>query len=453
MIEEIDPRHLISASRLDCVIKYDFFRSLITGMDVEACEQRYRWHIAARTGGREPADFHGRPSAKLVVDDYVASGRNLLASMREKGFDKAHAIPVGFDGLLLDGAHRVAAAAAIGLSASIERHARPGYPWDYTWFKDKGASKADLGRLLQSWVRLKPDSSVFVFWGPALHHWDAMQHGLLPDFEIVGEVDLAFGTSEAAAFQSLVLDCYALDTHDLFGMINYIGAKAERMTNAPMFVRVVVGRTTSPHLDSSVAARVVKERLRDLVHPSVDRSMFVSCHASSSYEEALYLAQVFLNPVNIAHVRLRRSARPRDQFITWCERTRKKVLDLGMNLTDVCVVGSGPLEATGLRNATDIDITLRSSLRRRLFDADVTQVQQDLDVVTEGYHRTSERPWISDDHLIESSENHFTMLGLKFASLNLVRDRKRHSRRAKDLLDVELMDRFVDTRALHAPIV
>ncbi len=450
MLEEIDPIHLISASRLDCVVKYDFFRSLMTGMDVQPSELRYRWHVAQRTGGREPADFHGRQSAKTVVDDYVVSARSLLESMRVRGFDKADAVPVGSDGLLLDGAHRVAAAAALGLPISIERHERPGYSWDFSWFKDKGANKANLGRLLHSWVRLKSDSSVFIFWGPVLHHWESMQAALLPEFEVVGGIDLAFGTSEAAAFQSLVLDCYALDTQDLFGMINYIGVKAERLTNSPMFIRIVVGRTTSPNVEPSLAARAVKERLRDMAHPSVDRALFMSCHASSSYWEALYLAEIFLNPVNIAHVRLRRSAKPRDQFITWCESTRKKVLDLGLTLADVCVVGSGPLEAVGLRNATDIDITLRSSLRRRLFDAEVTHVQKDLDVVTEGYHRTADRPWISDDHLIESPENHFTMLGLKFASLSLVCDRKRHSGRAKDLLDVELLGRFVDTRSLRA---
>jgi hypothetical protein len=46
----------------------------------------------------------------------------------------------------------------------------------------------------------------------------------------------------------------------------------------------------------------------------------------------------------------------------------------------------------------------------------------------------------TDDALIFSPERHFNVLGMKFAALDIVRERKRWHGRQKDKADVEMIE-------------
>ena len=137
--------------RLDLVIKYRLFQGLASGTFAPGAEAMYARHILARTGGREP----GRPD-KSNVEQYFAAARALFLSMRARGFDPRHPVPVDQWGRLRDGAHRVACAAVLGLELELTfRTAR--YPirqWGIDWFLAQGFSRRYVNGLLDDVNRI-----------------------------------------------------------------------------------------------------------------------------------------------------------------------------------------------------------------------------------------------------------------------------------------------------------
>lgn len=147
MISRIDPLTLFTPARLDLVVKWRFFQHLRTGTDPDA-ERVYRWHIAERTGGREPGSW------KQSLDDYVAGAGALLAAMTERGFDPACPVNTDPEGRLKDGAHRTACAAVLGLRIAVQQTpARSrSAPWGRAWFEARGIAAADLARIERDYL-------------------------------------------------------------------------------------------------------------------------------------------------------------------------------------------------------------------------------------------------------------------------------------------------------------
>lgn len=145
----VSPRSLLSLDRLDLAVKWRLFRHLIDGGDPDALAV-YRKHIIGRTGGREPGCW------KRCVEDYVSAARELLASMRARGFDPAYPVPVGSNGRIRNGAHRIACALALGIDVAIERIEKPGTAalWDEEWLRRGGLTEAEIARAKDDLTRL-----------------------------------------------------------------------------------------------------------------------------------------------------------------------------------------------------------------------------------------------------------------------------------------------------------
>lgn len=145
----VSPRSLLSPDRLDLAVKWRFFRHLIDQDDPDSVRV-YREHIMGRTRGKEPG------GSKRCVEDYVSGARELLISMQVRGFDARHPIPIGSNGRLRGGAHRLACALALGLDAAIDRIDRPGTaaPWDAAWMLSHGMDRTDVERARADWSRL-----------------------------------------------------------------------------------------------------------------------------------------------------------------------------------------------------------------------------------------------------------------------------------------------------------
>jgi hypothetical protein len=95
---------------------------------------------------------------KADTDAYIVDAGKLLLSMSIRGFMPQHAVPVGPDGEVLGGAHRVACALALGISEiAVERKPDKVWApaWDEQWFIDQGMSEGDLERLRQDWEAIR----------------------------------------------------------------------------------------------------------------------------------------------------------------------------------------------------------------------------------------------------------------------------------------------------------
>jgi hypothetical protein len=109
-----------------------------------------------------------------------------------------------------------------------------------------------------------------------------------------------------------------------------------------------------------------------------------------------------------------------------------------MNKEDICIVGSYIMENAGLRKANDIDIICRKNIREKYkipFDRAV-KVNYNVEIVTYGW---AEFMGITDDELIENKKYHNYINGYKIANLDILKQKKLHTLREKDITDLVLL--------------
>lgn len=161
-IVQVSPHTLWTPDRLDIAAKLHFAQHYLgmpspAGADAVAV---YRRHILQRTAGREP-----EATGKASVADYELAFAMLIESMRDQGFQHHAAVPLAPDGRLLNGAHRVAAALALGLPAvPVVRLQAPwsAADWGMRWFLQQGFAPEQINPLLLSWLQWHPYTARFV---------------------------------------------------------------------------------------------------------------------------------------------------------------------------------------------------------------------------------------------------------------------------------------------------
>jgi hypothetical protein len=314
-------------------------------------------------------------------------------------------------------------------------HQGRGTAWGFNWFVENGFTTDELQRLLNAYTYLKPDRvAIFVCYSPARQYWDSFVKTIAQAFYLVGHVDIAID-SELGMYE-VVHDLYAtLEPLSSTGVIN---RKALLLAMAqPLALRVILAERRHDGDDVYEIAGDVKNICREAARDVVAPGSYLGVHAGSSQAETLNLARVLLSANNLRQLRRRRSAGVRAEFLKWLAECRDVCRRSAIALDDICVVGSSPLEVIGVRPSTDIDFTLKSNYRKARYGSGVTHLAPSVDIVTEGYHRSRDRPAICDDNLIDSPEYHFMFRGLKFANPEIVLEQKDFYRRDKDVRDVE----------------
>lgn len=430
-LTSVRPETLVRPQRFDLLVKYDFFRGLMNGGDPIA-EDRYRRHIAARTGG-----FEG---AKQSVDDYVQASSRLLQSLKDHGFRPETPVRIGTgNGLPLDGAHRIAAALALDLEVLVaEEEGIHGGVWDLEWFRQHGFSREELEQLLMRYAALAPAPAVFIFWGPTRGQWPRLLDALAAHLPVAGTLDVKVDAEELPI---LVDDIYA---YRLGPRPNdRIRAKAALLADGPPHVRVVVADVSSAGAGAETVVTATKRALRAIAGRD-ENDFATTLHASDTAAEARYLTQLFFNRNYLRGLEARRHAPLRATFEGWLHDYVSALDARGISRDDACVVGSAVLEAVGLRTSTDIDCIVGQ--REPRFHEGVVSLAAGVDLVTRGYHRRADRgATFSDAEIVANPALHFHVRGLKFANPELVIDRKRQHGRAKDIADVALWSRRATT--------
>lgn len=147
------PTALWSVNRLDISVKILYTLEYLGrplplphAVDIQAL---YRRHIQLRTGGREP----GNPF-KQTVDDYERDFQLLIGAITREGFQSCGAVPLNPDGLILNAAHRLSCALAIGLEQipCFEIKDVQAYDWNISWFLGHRFCASEVSALLHTWA-------------------------------------------------------------------------------------------------------------------------------------------------------------------------------------------------------------------------------------------------------------------------------------------------------------
>ncbi len=161
---------LLRSNRFDVPIKFAFAEALTRGEPPEWLTQAYLDNIRAFNGFFEAIPEKNSP------EDFLRSFRQTFESLRRFGFDaKESRISVNWDGQVVDGAHRLACAAALDLDVIVERSAeRPDYGQFFFEGRGQPVSVSDLtARVVLSYNR---STRLFFVWGCVSPTVDAEIH-------------------------------------------------------------------------------------------------------------------------------------------------------------------------------------------------------------------------------------------------------------------------------------
>lgn len=160
-IQTIKARALLSVYRFDLFAKLIYARKRKT--DCQFARDIYIKHIKAfNPDGREP----GRDD-KISLEDFLRVYDNLLDYFEEADFDATKSIvPVSSDGVILDGAHRVAALAYYDKEVTIAKfeEVTPVCQFDYNYFLQRGLSREVCDLIAREIVQWVPNCFVACFW-------------------------------------------------------------------------------------------------------------------------------------------------------------------------------------------------------------------------------------------------------------------------------------------------
>jgi hypothetical protein len=433
----LNPRSLPLHRRLDIVVKALYARqrlgAFLTRQGADA-RRLYIQHIHLRTGGVEPND----EARKRSIDDFVSQFDALIDSMAREGFDPSHPVPWSQEnGLPLNGAHRIAAALAVGCKIVLQLRPGLGGSWGMDWFTTHGFSRDDRDLLLRAWAEIKgPQACIVLLWSPVEAQWNAIERSVARNLSVVEArtVELPRG-----AFSELVNDIYSFDWGPRTG--ENIARKIDLL--APFVPRLRVLFCELPVNAQADVPRRLKIALRDAYAHVSPVDHFTTLHVSESKAETEHLLRIFANRNNLHWLRRRPPLRAR--FVEVLAEMRAAIDARRIAADDCCVVGSSILDALGLRAADDVDFTLKSALRFAQFHGGVTHLTPRVDVVAFNYPRSfSAAPDLTDDEMIATPEAHFHVRGIRFADPHIVLTRKQHQRRDKDLRDVGLLGQFLD---------
>jgi hypothetical protein len=100
---------LLHPSRFDLMAKYLYVKSIDKNLDTDFFRELYNKHLITFNGCKElPDNSIGETAiAKNNIEDFVNSFNNLIENMKKNGFDERFPIPIGNNGIIINGAHRL----------------------------------------------------------------------------------------------------------------------------------------------------------------------------------------------------------------------------------------------------------------------------------------------------------------------------------------------------------
>jgi len=431
----IKPSKLLVPTRLDIAVKLLYAQMALNRQsryDEEYIKRLYRQHIMIRTGGAEP--YAGQ--TKSTLHDYEFYFNELIKDMSRSGFDLDDPIQIsGIDGQVLNGAHRLAVAIALDLekvSFRVDRTSE-GRAWDMQWFKNNGFKTIDLEAISEAWLDARPkESNIAIFWPPLIDQFDKALDILSENAALIQAFRYDFG----AGFEEFVFDVYSFQHGATVQKTQrHIVEKAARLSSFGSEVAIAV-------FDTPQNADSLKANLREKLKQN-ELSIFDTLHIADSSAERASLAAMVLDRHNLMSYTL--TPPLSDHIVDRIDKLNNLLDSKKLPRESVCVVGGSVLELWGIKQADDLDIVIAPEYRRKLSSSSAVSLGENIDLVNENYFRqlpVEERRGLNDCALVYQKNNNVIRRGIKFANLEFVAEKKRYSRRAKDLSDLRLIGDF-----------
>ncbi len=166
-IESVPARSLLSPKRFDLMSKWLYIDCYMNHKDMTHAIEIYRDNINAFSEGSflEPGQ-----ETKDSFDKYLTRFNELIDEIRAHGFDEhISLIPVGSNGMIMDGAHRVAVCAYFDMEVTVIRFPdkKVVSEYDYDFFRRFLMHDVNMAYMAQIYLSLFQDCYMACIWPKA----------------------------------------------------------------------------------------------------------------------------------------------------------------------------------------------------------------------------------------------------------------------------------------------
>lgn len=379
----------------------------------------------------------------------------LIKSYEEKGYDKTSNIQIGSDLRIWDGSHRIALAMyhkQYQIFCEVMPSIWPIY-YGIKWYIENDFSLAEIAKIQKRYVKLKEDIQVpFVctLWAPVAPFYDEIVDRLKLIYKVVSYTDYSF---DEYNYAQMARKIYAVDDIEKWKIEKKIEYMRQNVLNDQWRIRVVKLQIDRPRFrrkDSNqntlsqecedikrIIRNCYKDKLPNYYHDII-------CHIGDNFYQNVFIDKLFQYYQNEISKNVVKTAN-----IDFLYSIIEFKIDLLLNnipLDDVCVVGSSILAAYEIRKNNDVDFVMSSSCRKRFLSKGVVPFSKNVEMVSENWARSKDKDFITDDELITNPRYHFVYMGIRFANLDILLERKMWQGREKDIEDVELIMSYISKK-------
>lgn len=412
-VQVVRPTELLSPARLDVMAKYVYAQEWIEGIHAEWSTYVYRDHLRVWNEFVE-----GDGSGKSSFEDFKESFDELLIHMTRNGFDDSRGMmPIGRNNVIIDGAHRLAAALALNIPVKVVHFDVQPRLYNYEFFQDCGLNEEILDEMALQHCRLDDRVRVAVLFPVARGHDDEIMQMLQESSVILYRKAI---TISRRGRENLIRLLYEGESwlgdvgRPTAGLLQHVTQRF--VDHEPVTFVFFVGGDDGKN-------RETKNRIRALFNLGND-----PVHINDLHCQTISVAESVLN-ANSRHLLNHARAGDLRNFSELFGLFRQWIAQERLDPRRFCIDGSAVLAAYGLRDANDLDYLYAGE-----------PVIQGPSTLVSCHNAELSHYNIPLNDLVLDPRNYFYFKGIKFLALHLIRKMKTVRGEAKDLSDVYRID-------------
>lgn len=413
---------LLHPCRFDLMAKYLYVKSTDKKLTTDFFKELYTKHLITFNGCKElPDNTRGESTiVKNNIDDFINSLIKLIENMKKNGFNERFSIPVGNNGIIINGAHRLVVSYYFNITPKIINLNEEGnIGYNYNFFLNRNGNPkleekyADTMAL--EYVKHNPNLRTMIIY-PVAFEINKIKQVI----EIIRNYGYIYYHKlirlNVNGINNLIKEMYRGEEWigGVFPNGWSPGGKAERCVinndnNEIIYISIVMN-----NVEKCVE---LKEKCRQIFNIG-KHSLHMSDYNSDTYR----ISSSLLNSNSIHFLN--------NGTNDISESTKKLLKTYFENKIDedYCLTSSIILEMYGLRNANDVDYLHKYDIKLENFGLHSGEWLQ--------YYKENK------DSIIYDPSNYFYFNGLKFASLKVVKEMKERRNEKKDEIDLELIKKI-----------
>ncbi|WP_226038112.1 hypothetical protein [Aquibacillus saliphilus] len=401
-ILDVEPYNLINHKRFDIMAKYIYGEFQENAWNSSWGYRLYENHMWVFNQYDEDDE-----SGKKGIKSFISSFNFTLKSVKDNGFDDTVSLlPINENNVPIDGAHRLTAALLYDKKVSAVKIKNHNLNYNYEFFRNKGLLSKWSDAMTYEYCKLKSNTFIVLLFPNSIEKKEKVKEVLDNFGDIYYEKEVYIKKEGPRNLIKLLAEDEKW-LEDFSGYKNDPEREIGSFFNGDGTIGVLIFETTDFRNLS-----MVKIGLRDIYGES-DFNFYIN----EKHQDTIRLTQMLLNENSIHFLNNAISDSPFKDFEENLNQYKKFIKRVDIDIDSICLISNEVLAAYGLRDSVDFVFIQNGQMH---IEDENSGFERLINYNSEliGFKRHI-------DDIIFNPENHFYYQGVKFASLNVVKEIKK----------------------------